>query len=58
VKILEAELCAVLHLPRCTITSHNTAHAYNKGYAIKIAKNVFQNVSRANMVNMNAPPLI
>jgi hypothetical protein len=30
------------HLPWCTITSHNTAHAYSKGYAIKIARNVIQ----------------
>jgi hypothetical protein len=31
----------VLHLSWWTITSHNTAHAYNKGYAIKIARNRF-----------------
>jgi hypothetical protein len=32
----------MLHLQGCTITSHNMAHAYNKGYTIKIARNVVQ----------------
>jgi hypothetical protein len=35
----------VLHLPSCKITSHNWAHAYNKGHAIKIARNVIQRAS-------------
>jgi hypothetical protein len=30
----------VLHLPWWTTASHNTAHAYNESYAIKIARNV------------------
>jgi len=32
----------VLHLPRCKIPSHNTADAYNKGYAIKLREIVIQ----------------
>lgn len=32
-------------------SSHKTAHAYNKGYGIKIAINLFRSVSRAGTVN-------
>jgi hypothetical protein len=41
VKILEI---AYLHRTSSSVmqSSHNTAHAYNKGYAIKIARNVMQ----------------
>jgi hypothetical protein len=35
----------LLHLPRCTITSNNTANAYNKGYAIKITRNVMHSAT-------------
>jgi hypothetical protein len=40
-EILQLSIYIILDLPLCTITSRNTAHAYNKGYTIKIARNSF-----------------
>jgi hypothetical protein len=37
-----------LHLPRCTIASHNTAHEHNEGFETKITRNVMHLYSKGD----------
>jgi hypothetical protein len=59
VNILEIEY---IHLTSSSMTHnhkcHNMVHACNICYAIKIAINLFESVSRACTVNMDAPLLM
>jgi hypothetical protein len=41
-KFWQLSIYIVLHVPWCTITSHNKAHAYSNGNAIKISRNMIQ----------------
>jgi hypothetical protein len=53
-KLYKLSIYIILQLPRSTITSHNTAHMYNKGHTIKISTNVVLcTMSKASMQASN-----